>query len=244
MAGLSGSVATISEYSGRNRRPSPGSSVVYASVARTTVPAVTVPCVVTTRRGPISTAGVRSQMTTPWRSQASARPRTRRAGSMRALWGENDAPSAPCSRTRWRSSSRSSRRMSSSRRPRFCFPSTLARSRSSCGRENATASWPEWTKPQSISSVAATRPISVTVRNVSRSASSTAASPLSPPVHGRVGRDERRHPAAVAAGRAEAGDLALDHHHAQVGLQRLQVVGRPESRESRADDADVALDVA
>ena len=58
--GLSGSVATISEYSGRNRRPSPGSSVVYASVARTTVPAVTVPCVVTTRRGPISTAGVRS----------------------------------------------------------------------------------------------------------------------------------------------------------------------------------------
>jgi hypothetical protein len=67
--------------------------------------------------------------------------------------------------------------MSSSRRPRASFPATLFRSRSSCGSVNATASCPEWTNPQSISSVAATRPISDTVRKVSRSACSTAASP-------------------------------------------------------------------
>ncbi len=60
-------------------------------------------------------------------------------------------------------------------------------------------------------------------------------------VDGRLRRDERRHPAAVAAGRPEAGDLALHHHHAQVGLLRLQVVRRPQPGEPGADDADVAL---
>ncbi len=125
--------------------------------------------------------------------------------------------------------------------PRSRLPSTLPRRRSSCGSEKATVSWPECTKPQSISSVAATRPISVTVPERLALGLQHGGIAALARVDGGLGRDERRHPAAVAPRRPEARDLALDHHDAQVGLQRLQVVGRPQAGEPRADDADVAL---
>jgi hypothetical protein len=46
-------------------------------------------------------------------------------------------------------------------------------------------------------------------------------------------------PAAVAAGGAEAGDLALQHSHAKVWVGLLEVVRGPQSGESGADDDDV-----
>ena len=51
-------------------------------------------------------------------------------------------------------------------------------------------------------------------------------------------------PAAVASRGAKAGDLALDHHDAQVRLERRQVVSRPEAGEPRADDRDVTVAVS
>ena len=85
-----GRVATISEYTGTTERGA--SCADHASVARTTVPAVTTPRSVTTRRGPTAVAVVASTMRPPRRSTARARPRTSRAGWMRAQSGVYDAP--------------------------------------------------------------------------------------------------------------------------------------------------------
>jgi hypothetical protein len=50
-------------------------------------------------------------------------------------------------------------------------------------------------------------------------------------------------PAPVASGSAEAGELPLDHQHAQVGTSDCEVVGRPETREAATDDGHVRLAV-
>ena len=52
-------------------------------------------------------------------------------------------------------------------------------------------------------------------------------------------RVQRRAPAAVAPGRAEAGDLGLEDRDAQRRIGRLQVVRRPEPGEPATDDRDV-----
>ena len=46
-------------------------------------------------------------------------------------------------------------------------------------------------------------------------------------------------PAAVAAGGAEAGGLALEDGDAQMGIGLLEIVGRPETREAGADDGHI-----
>ena len=74
----SGRVATISEYTGTTDRGA--SCADHASVARTAALAVTTPRSVTTRRGPIAVAAVRSWMMPPRRSTARASPRPSRAG--------------------------------------------------------------------------------------------------------------------------------------------------------------------
>ncbi len=51
-------------------------------------------------------------------------------------------------------------------------------------------------------------------------------------------------PAAVAARCSEAGDLPLDHHHAEVRVGAQQVVGRPQPGEARADDGHVGVGIA
>ena len=51
-------------------------------------------------------------------------------------------------------------------------------------------------------------------------------------------------PAAVAARRAKARDLALDHAHAQRRVGIEQAVRGPETRHAGADDRDVAISVA
>ncbi len=56
-------------------------------------------------------------------------------------------------------------------------------------------------------------------------------------------REERRAPAAVAAGGAETGDLALEHHDPGRGVGRREVVGRPQPGVARPDDHDIDLDV-
>src|SRR5207244_5391387 len=53
-------------------------------------------------------------------------------------------------------------------------------------------------------------------------------------------RDSRRDPAAVSPRRPVAGNLALEHDDAQIGLEPLQVVRGPEPGEAGADDRDVA----
>ena len=58
------------------------------------------------------------------------------------------------------------------------------------------------------------------------------------------GREERRDPAAVAAGCAEAGDLLLDEHDAQRRVELGKVVGGPQRRVPAAHDGDVAIEGA
>jgi len=60
--------------------------------------------------------------------------------------------------------------------------------------------------------------------------------------HARANRELRRTPAAVAPRRAEPGDLALDHDHAERRVLTEQIVGRPQAREPRAEDRDVHVD--
>ena len=56
--------------------------------------------------------------------------------------------------------------------------------------------------------------------------------------------EERAHPAAVAPGRAESGDLLLEHHDGQRRVAFQEVPRRPQSGESAADDRDIGIQVA
>ena len=56
--------------------------------------------------------------------------------------------------------------------------------------------------------------------------------------------EQRRAPAAVAAGRAESGDLFLQHRDPQRRIGRGEVIRGPQSGEAGADDRHVDVDVA
>ena len=77
-----------------------------------------------------------------------------------------------------------------------------------------------------------------------RSASRCCCGRVREPVGGRAAHEAADRPAAVASGRAEPRDLALEHHDPELRPQRLQVVGAPEAGEAGADDRDVALQLA
>ena len=116
--------------------------------------------------------------------------------------------------------------------------------RATCGALVATISVPVCCQPQSIASAATTSPISrhgVGHRALAAAHGVVAAQAL---VAARAAREARGGPAAVAAGRPEAGDLALDDDDAQVGLQQREEVGGPQPGEAGADDRDVAVAVA
>ena len=157
-----GRVATISEYTGTTERGA--SCADHASVARTTVPAVTTPRSVTTRRGPTAVAVVASTMRPPRRSTARARPRTSRAGWMRAQSGVYDAPStrvAPTSAA-------------------ACCAGTKpgsARARRSCTGVRARAIVPPFTQSQAMPSAATALPTSSTVSRMAAPIASAAARP-------------------------------------------------------------------
>ena len=56
--------------------------------------------------------------------------------------------------------------------------------------------------------------------------------------------EERRAPATVAPGRAEAGDLALAEHDPQPRVRRTQVVRGPHTGQAGPGDRDVGLGIA
>src|SRR5256885_1111039 len=65
-----------------------------------------------------------------------------------------------------------------------------------------------------------------------------------PSYRGRSPADSARGPAAVAPRRPKARHLGLEHHHAQIRLKPLEVIGAPQSGEAGADDGGVAVEVA
>ena len=178
-------------------------------------------------RGPARRSGRRAGAPQP------ARPSTSRRGCTRAQCGVKVAPRAPATSSRSRVAAASSQTVPSSHAAE-CAAAT--RARASCAGVRATTSAPPLTKPAPRPSSASTRPTSSTV---SRRAASWArvGGAAVPPVE-RVGPDrpERRHPAAVAAARAEADVLGLEHEHLAPGLVTQQVVGGPQPGVATADD--------
>ena len=109
-----------------------------------------------------------------------------------------------------------------------------------CGPRARISSPPLW-KPASIPASAHTRPTSSTASYVACWVAFAASVPCSlrEPAHRDV--QVRGTPGAVAAGRAEAGDLALDHHDPQRRVPALQVERGPEAGHAGTQDRDVGV---
>ena len=88
------------------------------------------------------------------------------------------------------------------------------------------------------------RPTSSTVSRIAACWASAPSRSASVATAVERGREQRRAPAAVASGGAEAGHLRLEHDDPQRRVGRGQVVRRPEPGEARADDRDVGVAVA
>src|SRR5215211_1262353 len=91
-----------------------------------------------------------------------------------------------------------------------------------------------------MASASATLPTSATALCIS-SISSCALPTVAPRELPRTHREPRTTPRAVAPRRAEARDLALEHHHPQRRFVTEQVIGRPEPRETGAEDRHVGF---
>ena len=222
----------------------PGSSGVYPSVARITYSARTVPCVVRSRPGAISVTGVCSYSRTPCLRTAAARPRASRAGWMAAQCGVYVAPSTPDAATRSAASARFSSRRSASPKPNARYSATSSWARWSWLGERASMTVPPLAQWQSMSSAAATRPTSSTVSCMARYMATAACVPGHPLQLGQRRREQRRAPAAVPAGRAEAGDVLLAHRDPQSRAGLGQVVRGPQPGEAGPGDGHVHVLVA
>ena len=180
----SGSVATMSEYTGTTARSWPGRRGVQPSVARTTAPAPTRrPSARTTTPSPARPTRTPSTIRPPRRRTAAARPSARSRGCTRAQCGVYVAPRPPAACRRSRAAPASSHTVPS---PHAAPCSASARARSSWAAVRATRRAPPLTNPLPSPSSASTRPTSSTV---SRSAARWARVAARPERAARVSAD-------------------------------------------------------
>ena len=223
---IPGSSACSPRSRGPRRRPAPGRAAV-------TTPAGLdrgdrCPLVAPSRRAARPREPARGPAA-PGGSTRSAACRSRRAPRPRCRC--DVASSAP-------SSARSS-----SPKPHRRASATSARARSSCTGVRAATTVPPLLKWQSMPSASATRPdlVDGTLHRAVLRDRPVVAVPLRQPAD--RGGEQRRAPAAVAAARAEARHLPLEHRDPQRRVGDCEVVRGPESGVPRADDRDVDVEV-
>ena len=118
-------------------------------------------------------------------------------------------------------------------------PRAPARTRGVWAGDVLTQSDPPLWNRASMPSSAQTRPISSTVANICLLHAHRGVVAVALRQRRQRRGEERRDPAAVAAGGAEAGDVLLHHGHAQVRVGLGEVVRGPEPRVAGADDGDI-----
>ena len=176
----SGSVATISEYTGATARRSPRQAGGVSLGGTEDHLGPHVAGVRAHHAGLDGADHVCSKRSTPRRSTTLASPRTRRAGWIAAQCGVNVAPSAPPVDSCSRASAGLRRRRSSSVNPRERAVSTSPVIRASWTRVCASTTVPPRWYWASIPSAAATRPTSRTVSCIARCWRSAASGPPRP----------------------------------------------------------------